>query len=287
MQVSSRESALKLDSHQHFWNYSANPGHFPWMSDELGALRRNFMPSDLAPLTAAAGIDGTIAVQARELEIETDFLLELAAQDTTIKGVVGWVDLCAADVEGKLDRFTDAAALKGLRMLIHDREDPNFADSLCHLRGVGCLEKRGLTYDLLLRTIHIPAAIRLADGLPNQAFVVDHIAKPLMNGDDREAWESGIHGIAQRPNVMCKLSGLVTEAGWSSWAPEIFTPYLEFVLEAFGPDRLMIGSDWPVCTLAASYQDVLGVVFDWSSKLSSSEREAIFGGNCARFYSVS
>ncbi len=278
---------MRLDSHQHFWNFAANPDDFAWMTDELGALRRNFLPDDLAPLRAGAGIDGTIAVQAREMEAETDFLLELAAGDPSIRGVVGWVDLCAPDVEARLDRWGGNPALKGFRMLIHDREDPDFADSDAHARGVALLGNFGLTYDLLLRTVHLPSAIRLVDRLPDQSFVVDHIAKPAMDGSDREAWESGMRRIAERPNVFCKLSGLVTEADWSNWQAATFAPFLDTVLEAFGPDRLMIGSDWPVCTLAASYSDALDVVLKWSAALSPDEQANILGGNCARFYSVS
>jgi L-fuconolactonase len=277
---------MKLDAHQHFWSYGENSGDFPWMTDDLAVIQRDFLPIDLSPLRAEVGIDGTIAVQAREMGVETDFLLGLAADDASIRGVVGWVDLCAHDAEDRLDKYTDNPVFRGVRMLIHDREDPDFADSAPHLNGVNCLNSRGLTYDLLLRTIHIPAAIRLVDALPNQPFVVDHIAKPKMDGSDREAWETGMRAIAERPNVSCKLSGLVTEANCSNWTTETFGPYLDTVLEAFGTDRLMIGSDWPVCTLAASYAKAMGVVTDWSEKLSSDERAALMGDNCARFYSV-
>ncbi|MDE0530180.1 MAG: amidohydrolase family protein [Albidovulum sp.] len=277
---------MRLDSHQHFWRYTANPDDFPWMTDDLAALRRDFMPDDLAPLREEVEIDGTIAVQAREMELETDFLLGLANDDKSIKGVVGWVDLCAKDVEARLDRYTGAPAFRGVRMLIHDRADPDFADSSPHLRGVGCLEPRSLTYDLLLRTVHLKAAIRLVDKLPHQRFVVDHIAKPKMDGSDRGEWEAGIRSIAERPNVSCKLSGLVTEADWSNWQTETFGPYLDTVLDAFGTTRLMIGSDWPVCTLAASYAGAMGLVADWSRKLSPDERADVMGKNCARFYSV-
>ena len=277
---------MRIDAHQHFWSYTKNPKDFPWMTEDLGAIRRDFLPADLAPLRAAMGINGTVAVQARELEVETDFLLDLAARDPSIMGVVGWIDLCAEDVEARLDRFSDSIALKGLRMLIHDRDASDFADSTAHARGVACLEQRGLTYDLLLRTIHIPAAIRLVDKLPNQPYVVDHIAKPHTDGSDRAEWERGMRAIAERPNVMCKLSGLVTEADWANWTSDDFAPYLDVVLEAFGPDRLMIGSDWPVCTLAASYGEALGLVFDWSAKFSIGERNAIMGDNARRFYSL-
>lgn len=277
---------IRLDAHQHFWSYSANPDHFPWMTDAVDPLRRDYLPEHLAPLRAASQIDGTIAVQAREMDVETDYLLDHAADDPTIRGVVGWIDLCAPNVEARLDHYADRPALKGMRMLIHDRDDPDFADSTPHRHGVSCLTARGLTYDLLLRTVHLPAAIRLVDALPDQPFVVDHIAKPRMDGTDREPWEAGMREIARRPNVVCKLSGLVTEADWDNWTAATFTPFLDTVLEAFGPHRLMMGSDWPVCTLAADHGEALGVVIDWCEKLSSDERAAVFGGTCARFYSV-
>lgn len=277
---------MKLDAHQHFWNYSKNPDDFTWMSDQLTAIRRDFLPEDLAPLRTEVGIEGTIAVQARAMEVETDFLLGLAVNDPSIRGVVGWVDLCAPDVEARLDRYRGNPVFRGVRMVIHDHADPDFADSAPHQHGVSCLQSRGLTYDLLLRTIHIPAAIRLVDALPDQPFVVDHIAKPKMDGSDRDAWETGMRAIAERPNVCCKLSGLVTEAEWSHWTSETFGPYLDTVLDAFGTDRLMIGSDWPVCTLAATYAQAMGVVTDWSGKLSADERAALLGQNCARFYGV-
>lgn len=277
---------MRIDAHQHFWRYAENAGDFPWMTEDLAAIRRDFLPIDLEPLRRENGIDGTVAVQAREREAETDFLLDLADGDASILGVVGWLDLCAEDIDARLDAYAGRDALKGLRMLIHDREDPDFADGEPHARGVGRLAARGLTYDLLLRTIHLPAAIRLVDRLPEQRFVVDHIAKPRMDGGDREPWERDLRAIAERPNVFCKLSGLVTEADWHAWRADTFTPYLDVALEAFGPERLMIGSDWPVCTLAADYGRALNVVVDWSEKLADEEREAILGGTCARFYGL-
>nr|WP_306264880.1 amidohydrolase family protein [Pararhizobium sp. IMCC3301] len=278
---------MRLDAHQHFWNYTENADDFVWMTDDLGVLQQNFLPADLAPLLAAANMDGCIAVQAREVQAETDYLLDLAASNPVIKGVVGWVDLCAPDVEAHIEPYTDTPALKGFRMLIHDREDADFADSAEHARGVASLAKFGLSYDLLLRTIHLPSAIRLVDSLPDQPFVVDHIAKPKMDGSDWKAWQFGMQEIAKRPNVLCKLSGLVTEADWSAWQAASFTPYLDTVLEAFGPERLMIGSDWPVCTLAADYQTTLDIVSTWAGRLSATEQAAIMGGTCAKFYSVS
>ena len=277
---------MKIDAHQHFWNFTENASDFIWMTDELATLKQNFMPSDLDPLLAETGRDGSIAVQAREVVSETDFLLELAQKHNSIKGVVGWVDLCADDVEEVLESYHGNQKLKGFRMLIHDRSDINFADSAPHLNGVSLLKKFNYTYDLLLRTIHLPSAIRLVQKLPDQPFVVDHISKPKMDGSDIEAWKHGIREISKFPNVMCKLSGLVTEGDWKKWNPADFVRYLDIVFEAFGADRLMVGSDWPVCTVAANYNATMNIVDDWASKLSTEEQTLIFGGTCAKFYSV-
>ena len=278
---------MKIDAHQHFWNYTENASDFTWMSDDLSVLMKNFMPADLEPLLAQKGLAGSIVVQAREVMEETDFLLKLAKKHSTIKGVVGWIDLCADDAEASLDLYHGNSDLKGFRMLIHDRSDVDFADSPRHLKGGSILKKYGFTYDLLLRTVHLPSAIRLVQKLQNQPFVVDHIAKPAMDGCDWEAWKSGIESISKFPNVMCKLSGLVTEGDWKNWHASDFSPYLDVVLEAFGADRLMVGSDWPVCTVAADYHSTMDIVERWAGKLTPEEQLLIMGGTCAKFYSVS
>ena len=277
---------MRIDAHQHFWNYTANPNDFAWMTDDLFALQNNFLPQDLEPLLSQAGYEGTIAVQAREMEVETDFLLELANNNSIIKGVVGWVDLCSTDVKQSLERYADDSLLKGFRMIIHDHADLDFANSEAHARGIGYLEQYGWTYDLLLKTIHLPSAIQLVDRYPTQKFVVDHIAKPANDKSDWDAWLTGICAIAERTNVFCKLSGLVTEGDWQNWKPADFTPFLEEVLKAFSIERLMIGSDWPVCTLAADYGSAMNVVVSWAGQFNIDEREALFGRTCARFYDV-
>lgn len=277
---------MRLDSHQHFWNYTDNSSDYVWMTDEYSALQNNFMPDDLIPYLVKTDIDGTIAVQARELEKETDFLLGLTHDYPIIKGVVGWIDLCSEEVSSSLDRYDNEPLLKGFRMLIHDRADPDFANSESHARGVGYLERYNKTYDLLLRTIHLPSAIKLVDRFPRQKFVVDHIAKPKPDGSDWEAWLKGIREISKRPNVYCKLSGLVTEANWNDWKPKMFHPFLDEVIDAFGPERSMIGSDWPVCTCAADYANTMGIVENWTTQFSPIEREYILGKACAEFYDV-
>jgi L-fuconolactonase len=277
---------MKIDSHQHFWDYSANADDYVWMSDVEHALRRDFLPDDLAPLLTKSGYSGTVAVQAREMRAETDWLLDLAARHDLIRGVVGWLDLTAPDLASVLDSYSGQAGLKGLRMLIHDQPDPDFADSPAHLRGIAQLEARGLTYDLLVRTLHLPAATRLVDALPNQRFVIDHIAKPKLDGSDWKTWASGMRAIAKRPNVMCKLSGLVTLGAWAEWQNQPYARFLDHVLDCFGPARCMIGSDWPVATCAAGYPETMGVVEQWAAQLSADEQAMIFGGSCAVFYGL-
>lgn len=277
---------MRLDAHQHFWNYTENAADYGWMSDDSAVLRRDFEPPQLEPLLHAVGFDGTIAVQARERREETDYLLALAAQYPLVKGVVGWLDLTDPTVGRELEHYTANPRLRGLRMVIHDREDVNFADSPAHRRGVGLLQRYGLTYDLLLRPQHLPAAIRLVDACPDQPFVIDHLAKPLIAKGALSPWREAFREIARRPNVACKLSGMVTEATWTSWQPSDLHPYLDVALEAFGPDRLMIGSDWPVCTCASDYVRTMQVVIAWSERLTPAERDAILGGSGARFYGV-
>ena len=275
---------LRIDAHQHFWNYAAHPDHYVWMTDDLASLRHNFAPADLKPLLDAQGIQGTIAVQAREMAAETDYLLAIAADHPFIMGVVGWLDLCDPSIEPAIEQAAQNPRLKGLRMLIHDRPDLDFADSPAHRRGVGMLSRYGLAYDLLLKPPHIASAIRLVDTAPDQVFVLDHIAKPDIKAGAFEPWASDLARLAERGNVFCKLSSLVTQADWTHWQPGDFTRYLDHVLACFGAKRLMIGSDWPVCTLAADHARTLGVVTDWAARLGAGEQDHIRGATAVRAY---
>lgn len=277
---------MRIDSHQHFWNYSDFPSDYVWMTDDFASLRKDYGPAELKPLLVENGFSGSVVVQAREMQKETDYLLDLASREQFILGVVGWVDLCDPDAEHQLDRFSTSPRLKGLRMLIHDRADTEFAASESHVRGVRLLETYNLTYDLLLRPQHIEAAIQLVDRCPRQRFVVDHIAKPDIKGGTLEPWRSRLRDLAKRQNVFCKLSGMVTEADWTTWRTKDLNPYLDLVLDAFGAARLMIGSDWPVSTCAAPYAEAIKVVVDWTARLSLDEREAILGGTCRSFYNL-
>jgi L-fuconolactonase len=275
---------MRIDAHQHFWRYNATD--YTWMSDAMDILRRDHLPTDLEPLLRATGFDGTIAVQARRTERETDWLLELAGAHSFIRGVVGWVDFTSPQLDASLESYAANPKLRGLREIIHDMPDVDYATSTLHMSAIAKLARHNLAYDLLLKPPHLPAAIRLVDQFPNQPFVVDHIAKPNLAAGEIEPWRTQFRELARRDNVHCKLSGMVTEAAWGQWTPATFEPYLNAALEAFGPSRLMIGSDWPVCTLSGSYAQTMGIVVEFANSLAPSERDAILGHNAARFYNV-
>jgi L-fuconolactonase len=273
---------MRIDSHQHFWRY--NPTDYVWMSESMGCLRRDFLPADLQPHLHAIGFDGAIAVQARQMVRETEWLLELARTEPAILGVVGWVDFESAELDEQLERLAADPNLRGVRELIHDMPDVDYALSAAHVRGVSRLQSYGLTYDLLLKPPHIRPATSLVRQLPEQPFVIDHLAKPAIAAGELSPWREDIRLLAECDNVCCKLSGMATEAKWGQWHAAEFEPYLDVLLEAFGPSRLMIGSDWPVCTLSGTYEDVMQIVMHYVARLSSHEQRMILGESCARFY---
>jgi L-fuconolactonase len=275
---------MRIDSHQHFWHYS--PVEHTWMSDEMATLKRDFLPKDLEPLLASTGFHGSIAVQARQSLEETQWLLELADQYEFIRAVVGWVDLRAEELPQQLTTFTRHPKLVGVRHVIHDEPDDEFMLRPEFRRGISRLREFDLTYDLLLFPKHLPAAVRLVDEFPDQPFVLDHIAKPKIGERLISPWRDDIEELAALPNVSCKLSGMVTEANWTQWRPDDFHPYLDVVFEAFGADRLMIGSDWPVCTLSGDYSSTMQIVIDYLRRLPAEAQEGVLGGNCARFYGI-
>jgi L-fuconolactonase len=274
---------MRLDSHQHFWEY--NPAEYPWITDRLGGIRRSFLPPDLEPELKGAGIDGCIAVQARQTVEESRWLLGLSDRYSIIKGVVGWVDLRADDVESDLKKFAEHPKFVGVRHVAQDEPDDRFLVGKDFLRGIAMLKQFDLAYDILIFPKQLPAAIELVNHFPEQRFVLDHIAKPLIQDRIMEPWRTQIRELAKAPNVMCKISGLVTEARWDSWRAEDFDPYLDMVAEAFGPERLMFGSDWPVCLMAAPYDAVFNIVMAWIARTHLSS-EAMLGTNCAAFYKV-
>jgi L-fucono-1,5-lactonase len=275
---------MRIDCHQHFWIY--NSSDYVWMSDEMEVLRQDYLPADLAPLLDESGFQGTVAVQARQMQNETEWLLDLAAEHDFIRGVVGWVDFNSADLDESLECFAANSKCVGVRELIHDMPDRNYAVSDVHTRAIAKLEQYGLTYDLLLRPEHLQPACRLVQKFPNQLFVIDHLAKPAISHGALQPWSDGLQDLARCENVFCKLSGMVTEAVWKHWRSETFAPYLDVAVEAFGTKRIMIGSDWPVCTLSGTYVETMAIVTDYAASFSEAERADIFGGNAGRFYNL-
>ena len=271
---------MRLDSHQHFWRYS--PAQYPWMKPEW-PIRRDFLPTDLAPLLAKAGIDGSIAVQARQELKENDFLLGLAETNSLVKGVVGWVDLRSAQVDDQLRTFAAHSKAVGVRHVVQDEPDDDFMLRPEFMRGIGRLQQFDLTYDILIYPKQLPAAIRLVEEFPDQPFVLDHIAKPAIGAGVISPWREQLRELARFPNVFCKVSGLVTEATWDGWRSDDFRPYLDVAFESFGIDRLMYGSDWPVALLAGTYTQVHGLV---QSYVPPQHHAAFFGDNAARFYGI-
>jgi L-fuconolactonase len=274
---------MKIDSHQHFWSYDEK--QYPWIP-KGSPLQRDWLPPDLAPLLKAAGLDGCVAVQARQSLEESRWLLELAEHHSIIKGVVGWVDLRATDVEADLTALAKHPKFRGVRHVVQDEPDNNFMLGADFLRGIGKLRALGLTYDLLVFPRQLPAAIEVVRRFPEQPFVLDHIAKPDIKSGVLSPWREQLRELAKYPNVCCKISGMVTEADHTAWRPEDFVPYLEVVFDAFGEDRLMYGSDWPVCLLAGSYERVHALADHAIRALGTMAWEKFLGRNAARFYSI-
>jgi len=275
---------MRLDAHQHFWNYSA--AEYPWIGPGLERLARDYLPPDLEPLLAAEGLDGSVAVQARQSVEESRWLLALAKAHPLVKGVVGWVDLRSDRVGDELRVLAANPTFVGVRHVVQDEPDPRFVLGEGFIRGLRQLRQHGLTYDLLLYPSQLPAAIELVELLPEQPFVVDHLAKPRIVAGEIDGWGRDIRAIARHDNVCCKVSGMVTEAVRRGWKRDDFTPYLDVVLEAFGPERLMFGSDWPVCLLAGEYADVAAIPRDYFSRLSTTEQRMIWGDTAAGFYGL-
>ena len=275
---------MKIDSHQHFWSYSRE--EYGWIDDKMEILKKEFFPADLAPLVKSIGFDGTIAVQARQSIQETEWLLRFAERDDLIKGVVGWVPLCSSSINEHLKRFSESGKLVGVRHVLQDESDVRFMLSTEFLNGLKCLSQYDLAYDLLILPKQLEVAAELVSMFPNQRFILDHMAKPHIKDGVLDVWKVGIEHLAQFPNVYCKLSGMVTEADWADWKPAHLAPYLDVVFNAFGTDRLMIGSDWPVCTVVAEYKRVMNVVMDYISPLSEDVQLSILGGTAVKAYKL-
>jgi L-fuconolactonase len=275
---------MRIDAHQHFWRYT--PEDYGWIDDSMAVLKRDFLPKDLKAELAGAGFDAAIAVQAQHSLEETRWLLDLADANPWIAGVVGWVDLRSSDVSGQLAELTKNRKLVGIRHVVQAEPDDKFLLQPEFLHGVGKLREFGLTYDILIYTRHLPAAAEFVSRFPEQRFVLDHLAKPPIKAGELKRWEKGIRAVAKFPNVLGKVSGLVTEADWENWKPAELVPYLDVAFDAFGPERLMIGSDWPVCTVAGSYSRVMNVVMDYVSRFSTNARDAVLGRNAESFWNL-
>lgn len=273
---------MTIDSHQHFWNYEL-PNH-AWINDEMAVIRRDFTPADLAPILAANDVAGCVAVQADQTRAETDFLLDLAAKHDFIRGVVGWIDLRADDLEAQLDDYAGAHQLKGFRHIVQGEPDPRFMLRPDFLRGIELIGKRGYTYDILILPHQLGSALELVRLFPEQRFVLDHLAKPYIKDGYIAGWEAGIRALAAHPNVWCKVSGLVTEADYHRWTEAQLKPYLDVVFDAWPGERIMFGSDWPVCRVAAPYDRVLGLMNNYLDGFEAERKEAVLGGNCRAFY---
>jgi len=275
---------MKIDTHQHFWKYCRE--EYPWIGEGMEVLAQDRLPADLYPLLKDNGIDGTIAVQARQVVEETEALLAMAEEYDFIRGVVGWVDLRNPNVDAQLERFKGRKKLVGVRHVVQDEPDEKFVLREDFMRGIGKLKACDLVYDILIFPHQIATAIELVKKFPEQVFILDHIAKPNIKDKQMSPWEIDIKKLASFENVSCKISGMVTEADWHNWSAEDFKSYMEIVLEAFGAKRLTIGSDWPVCTLAGKYGSVVSIAADFIAQLSDHEQKAIWEDNPKRIYGL-
>jgi L-fuconolactonase len=275
---------MRIDAHQHFWKY--NTSEYSWISGQMEVLKRDFLPENLLPELKGINFDGSLAVQARQSLEETRWLLEIAGKHKFVRGVVGWVDLCSEDSDKQLNDFTKNRKFAGVRHVLQDEPDDRFMLNDSFLKGIDILGKYNIVYEILILPKHLAIADKLVEWFPGQKFVLDHIAKPLIKDGTISPWKEEIQKLARHPNLSCKLSGIVTEADWKGWKKEDFLPYLDVALEAFGPSRLMIGSDWPVCTVSSSYNKTMNLVIDYINYLSQSDRDMILGDNAIRIYNL-
>jgi L-fuconolactonase len=274
----------RIDAHQHFWQYDSKRD--TWITDSMSTLRRDFLPEDLRIELNRNQVDASIAVQADSSEAETGFLLDLAEQHSFIAGVVGWIDLRAPDLPARLEHYARFEKLCGFRHIVQSEPDDRFLLRDDVVRGIGYLQEFRFPYDILIYPNQMRAALELMERLPEQHFVIDHIAKPRIRRKEIDSWAHDLRAVASHPFAYCKVSGLVTEADWQAWHPDAFKPYLDVVFEAFGTDRILFGSDWPVCLLAGTYRSVKELVLNYMRDLPVSEQEKVMGTNAERFYSL-
>jgi L-fuconolactonase len=275
---------MKIDSHQHFWIF--NQSEYDWIDDSMINIRRDFLPGHLATELGKLGFDGSIAVQARQSLEETEWLLHLAESNSIIKGVVGWVDLQSVDVYSQLEKYSRHTRFVGVRHVVQDEAYDDFILRENFNRGISYLKEFNLTYDILVFPKQLPYAVRFIEKHPDLTFVLDHIAKPFIKKGLLSPWKEDIQRISLFPNVFCKVSGMVTEADWHNWKPDDFKPYLDVIVNSFGTDRVMIGSDWPVCLVAGEYSKVMNIVLDYISGFSEEDKSKISGINCIKAYRI-
>jgi L-fuconolactonase len=273
-----------IDAHHHLWRYS--PREYGWITPDMEVLQRNFLAADLEHEMRTAGVDGSVAVQARQSVRETQWLLDLAERATSIQGVVGWVPLTAANLPSVLKKFAGRTRLKGVRHVIQDEPEDDFILREDFNRGIAALLDTGLVYDILIHERHLPHAVTFVARHPHQSFVLDHLAKPRIRAAELQPWRDNLRRLAEHPNVYCKLSGLVTEADWTTWTLDDLRPYLDAALDAFGAERLMAGSDWPVCLLASNYKRWWAALHQWCTALTPSQCEQILGSTARRAYNL-
>lgn len=274
---------MTIDSHVHFWKF--NRTRDAWITDDMKVLQQDYLPEHLSLTLKRNDIDGVVAVQASQEEVETRFLCELAKTHPIIKGVVGWIDLQAENVEERLQHFAQYPEIKGYRHIVQGEPD-DFLLSKNFQRGISALQPFNYTYDILIYPRQLPAAIKFVESFPGQRFVIDHCAKPMIKKKEIDEWAANIRTIAQHPNVYCKLSGLLTEAVWKEWSAAEFYPYLDVVFDAFGTNRLMFGSDWPVILLSGMYVQWKSLVEKYMEKLPQEEKDLVLGENARDFYSL-
>lgn len=272
-----------IDTHQHFWKY--DPVNYSWINDEMQVIRRDFLPGDLAVVLKENKVQGCVAVQADQTEAETNWLLELAAKNDFIQGVVGWVDLRNSNIEERLQHYAQFKKLKGFRHVLQG-EEPSFMLQESFLNGISKLNQFGFAYDILIFPQHLSAALQLVEQFPQQRFVIDHVAKPYIKDGKIDEWKAGMQQLAQHSNVYCKISGMVTEADWKTWTADQLKPYIDVVVESFGIDRIMFGSDWPVCLVASSYNKWIETVQNYFASFSIEDQQKVFSSNAIKFYQL-
>jgi len=275
---------MRIDSHQHFWKF--DPVRDSWITDDMAIIQKDFLPKDFQPDLKKNNFDGSVVVQSDQSEDENEFQLRNAEENSFVKGVVGWVDLQAKDIEEQLAQFSSFNKMKGFRHVLQGETDRSLMLKPEFMNGISKLERFNFTYDILVYADQLKYIPEFVGAFITQKFVIDHLAKPRIKDREISDWKKEIEEIARFENVSCKISGMVTEADWKNWKQDDFIPYIDAVIEAFGPHRIMYGSDWPVCLVAASYEQMLGIVEEYFSSFSETEQELFFGRNATQFYNL-